>query len=83
VLADWESLLGSGAFVKVMPHDYKRVLRELAEQEEAAAAGATGGARSGNGGMRTFVRGSQAADASVTDPVGAPQVIGEPGQEPA
>jgi glutamate synthase domain-containing protein 2/glutamate synthase domain-containing protein 1/glutamate synthase domain-containing protein 3 len=72
VLEDWEHLLGSGAFVKVMPHDYKRVLRELAAEEAAAA-----GEKSGNGGMRTFVRGAHSAD-----PVGAPQVIGEPGQEP-
>ncbi len=27
VLADWDGLLERGAFVKVMPHDYKRVLR--------------------------------------------------------
>jgi len=38
VLADWDGLLESGAFVKVMPHDYKRVLRELAEQSEGVAA---------------------------------------------
>jgi glutamate synthase domain-containing protein 3 len=38
VLAEWDELLGKGAFVKVMPHDYKRVLRELAEAEEALAA---------------------------------------------
>jgi glutamate synthase domain-containing protein 2/glutamate synthase domain-containing protein 1/glutamate synthase domain-containing protein 3 len=37
VLADWDGLLAGGAFVKVMPHDYKRVLRELAEQEALAA----------------------------------------------
>jgi glutamate synthase domain-containing protein 3 len=36
VLADWEELLGGGAFVKVMPHDYKRVLREVAENGRAA-----------------------------------------------
>ncbi len=41
VLAEWEELLGRGAFVKVMPHDYKRVLRERAE-EEALAAGSGG-----------------------------------------
>ena len=29
-----------GAFVKVMPHDYKRVLRELAEEEALAASAA-------------------------------------------
>ena len=38
VLGDWEGLLARGAFVKVMPHDYKRVLRELAEQAEGVAA---------------------------------------------
>ncbi|HYM66822.1 MAG TPA: glutamate synthase-related protein, partial [Patescibacteria group bacterium] len=27
ILAEWDELLGRGAFVKVMPHDYKRVLR--------------------------------------------------------
>ena len=37
VLGAWEELLGRGAFVKVMPHDYKRVLRERAEEEAAAA----------------------------------------------
>ncbi len=35
VLDEWESLRGS--FVKVFPADYKRVLAELAAQEEAAA----------------------------------------------
>jgi glutamate synthase domain-containing protein 2/glutamate synthase domain-containing protein 1/glutamate synthase domain-containing protein 3 len=34
VLARFEQLLEAGAFVKVMPHDYKRVLRELAAAEE-------------------------------------------------
>jgi glutamate synthase (NADPH/NADH) large chain/glutamate synthase (ferredoxin) len=34
VLDRFEALLAAGAFVKVMPHDYKRVLRELAEAEE-------------------------------------------------
>ena len=38
VLARFEQLLGSGALVKVMPHDYKRVLNELAEVEAAQAA---------------------------------------------
>jgi glutamate synthase domain-containing protein 2/glutamate synthase domain-containing protein 1/glutamate synthase domain-containing protein 3 len=33
VLAEWERLLEQGAFVKVMPRDYKRVLRELAQAE--------------------------------------------------
>jgi glutamate synthase domain-containing protein 2/glutamate synthase domain-containing protein 1/glutamate synthase domain-containing protein 3 len=38
VLADWDGLLAREAFVKVMPHDYKRVLRELAERSEGVAA---------------------------------------------
>jgi glutamate synthase domain-containing protein 2/glutamate synthase domain-containing protein 1/glutamate synthase domain-containing protein 3 len=38
VLAEWDALLARGAFVKVMPHDYKRVLREQAEQQAAVAA---------------------------------------------
>ncbi len=36
ILAEWEELLARGAFVKVMPRDYKRVLAELAEEEEQA-----------------------------------------------
>jgi glutamate synthase (NADPH/NADH) large chain/glutamate synthase (ferredoxin) len=44
VLEKWSELLGGNAFVKVMPHDYKRVLRELAE-EEALAASAAGNGR--------------------------------------
>ncbi len=43
VLEDWSGLLDRGAFVKVMPHDYKRVLRELAEEEELAARAASNG----------------------------------------
>src|ERR1700742_4500709 len=48
VLDRFEELLGAGAFVKVMPHDYKRVLREAAEAEQDSAAEhapGTGGAR--------------------------------------
>jgi glutamate synthase domain-containing protein 3 len=37
VLEEWSELLSRGAFVKVMPHDYKRVLNELAEEEALAA----------------------------------------------
>jgi len=37
VLAQWEELLARGAFVKVMPHDYRRVLREQAAEAQAAA----------------------------------------------
>jgi glutamate synthase domain-containing protein 2/glutamate synthase domain-containing protein 1/glutamate synthase domain-containing protein 3 len=43
VLSAWEQLLADGAFVKVMPHDYKRVLAELAAEEARAAAGASNG----------------------------------------
>jgi glutamate synthase domain-containing protein 3 len=43
VLTEWDELLGRGAFVKVMPHDYKRVLRERAEEEQAAHAAAENG----------------------------------------
>ena len=43
VLAEWEELLGRGAFVKVMPHDYKRVLRERAEEEFLATRAAPNG----------------------------------------
>ncbi len=39
VLARFDQLLAGGAFVKVMPHDYKRVLRELAEAAEAQSEG--------------------------------------------
>jgi glutamate synthase domain-containing protein 2/glutamate synthase domain-containing protein 1/glutamate synthase domain-containing protein 3 len=34
VLEDFDGLLGRGAFVKVMPHDYKRVLAERAGRSE-------------------------------------------------
>jgi glutamate synthase domain-containing protein 2/glutamate synthase domain-containing protein 1/glutamate synthase domain-containing protein 3 len=36
VLADFDGLVQRGSFVKVMPHDYKRVLREMEEEEEQA-----------------------------------------------
>jgi glutamate synthase domain-containing protein 3 len=38
VLAEWDQLLARQAFVKVMPHDYKRVLRERAQQQVAVPA---------------------------------------------
>jgi glutamate synthase (NADPH/NADH) large chain/glutamate synthase (ferredoxin) len=43
VLAEWEQLLAKSAFVKVMPNDYRRVLRELAEEEQRAALAAGNG----------------------------------------
>jgi glutamate synthase domain-containing protein 2/glutamate synthase domain-containing protein 1/glutamate synthase domain-containing protein 3 len=44
VLERWEELVDGGAFVKVMPHDYKRVLAEQAEQEALAARAGDNGA---------------------------------------
>ncbi|MDQ6811519.1 MAG: glutamate synthase large subunit [Actinomycetota bacterium] len=44
VLGEMDALLSRGAFVKVMPHDYKRVLRELAEKEQQAARASENGA---------------------------------------
>jgi glutamate synthase (NADPH/NADH) large chain/glutamate synthase (ferredoxin) len=44
VLREWEALIERGAFVKVMPHDYKRVLRELAQEEALAEAARANGA---------------------------------------
>jgi glutamate synthase domain-containing protein 3 len=38
LLGDWDGLLAREAFVKVMPHDYKRVLAERAEAELAVPA---------------------------------------------
>ncbi len=43
VLEEWSELLGRDAFVKVMPHDYRRVLRELADEEAIAARAAGNG----------------------------------------
>jgi glutamate synthase domain-containing protein 2/glutamate synthase domain-containing protein 1/glutamate synthase domain-containing protein 3 len=43
MLGEWEKLLARAAFVKVMPHDYKRVMRELAEKEALAASAAGNG----------------------------------------
>jgi glutamate synthase domain-containing protein 2/glutamate synthase domain-containing protein 1/glutamate synthase domain-containing protein 3 len=43
VLQSWEELLARGAFVKVIPHDYKRVMCELAEVRALAAAAAGNG----------------------------------------
>ncbi len=44
ILERWGELLATSAFVKVMPHDYKRVLREQAEQEALAASASGNGA---------------------------------------
>jgi glutamate synthase domain-containing protein 2/glutamate synthase domain-containing protein 1/glutamate synthase domain-containing protein 3 len=68
VLAEWDDLLARGAFVKVMPHDYKRVLLELAE-EEARAAGALASA---NG----------ALPEDAVEVIGAPHTLAEIEEEP-
>jgi glutamate synthase domain-containing protein 3 len=47
LLGEWEQLLGRGAFVKVMPHDYKRVLRERAEAQALADRASAGGTLAG------------------------------------
>ncbi|MHB1537261.1 MAG: glutamate synthase large subunit [Solirubrobacteraceae bacterium] len=66
-LAGWEGLLDRGAFVKVMPHDYKRVLAELAEEEPLSS---RNGAR-GHGSEALGVAGA------------APQTVAEPEEDPA
>jgi glutamate synthase domain-containing protein 3 len=38
VLAGFEDLLANGAFIKVMPHDFKRVLAERAQEQLAVPA---------------------------------------------
>ncbi|HUZ28026.1 MAG TPA: glutamate synthase large subunit [Solirubrobacteraceae bacterium] len=43
LLGQWDELLGGKAFVKVMPADYKRVLRERAEEAARAPANGDGG----------------------------------------
>ena len=55
VLGQWERLLAEEAFVKVMPHDYKRVLAERAQRALAGQAAAHAG---GNGGAPAPVLGS-------------------------
>ena len=53
----WEELLARGAFVKVMPHDYKRVLREREQEEALAAAAAANGASGADAAARRRRRG--------------------------
>jgi glutamate synthase domain-containing protein 2/glutamate synthase domain-containing protein 1/glutamate synthase domain-containing protein 3 len=85
VLADWDRLLANGKFVKVMPHDYKRVLRELAEEEARATTTTTTTLNSvSDNGAARVIQPAGAADAlDATDVIGAPHAIGEPEEEPA
>jgi glutamate synthase (NADPH/NADH) large chain/glutamate synthase (ferredoxin) len=69
VLAQWESLIAEGAFVKVMPHDYKRVLAERAAREMAGHLAAHADQ---NGGATAQALGVAGA---------APASLGEPEQE--
>jgi glutamate synthase domain-containing protein 2/glutamate synthase domain-containing protein 1/glutamate synthase domain-containing protein 3 len=67
VIDRFEQLLQAGAFVKVMPHDYKRVLREAAEAERTEAVAHA----FGNGG----------AHQHSLDAVGAAGIATEPEEE--
>ncbi|HUB35552.1 MAG TPA: glutamate synthase large subunit [Solirubrobacteraceae bacterium] len=42
VLGEWQQLLARDAFVKVMPHDYKRVLAQRAARAQAESSSASG-----------------------------------------
>jgi glutamate synthase domain-containing protein 2/glutamate synthase domain-containing protein 1/glutamate synthase domain-containing protein 3 len=42
VLGEWDDLLARAAFVKVMPHDYKRVLAERVARAQAESSSASG-----------------------------------------
>jgi glutamate synthase domain-containing protein 2/glutamate synthase domain-containing protein 1/glutamate synthase domain-containing protein 3 len=60
VLARFEQLRESGSLVKVMPHDYKRVLSELAEVEALPA--------SGNGSVPVASLGAVGAPRAAAEP---------------
>jgi len=53
VLAEWEALLQRRAFVKVMPHDFKRVLGELAQERALAEIAASNGRPAGRRSLDT------------------------------
>jgi glutamate synthase domain-containing protein 2/glutamate synthase domain-containing protein 1/glutamate synthase domain-containing protein 3 len=83
VLDAWEQMLGR--FVKVMPHDYRRVLGELAlaeaqaaaggeEEHAAVAAGPENGALTGNGGV------AAPADEVVVDLLSPQPLLGGEGK---
>jgi glutamate synthase domain-containing protein 2/glutamate synthase domain-containing protein 1/glutamate synthase domain-containing protein 3 len=64
MLERFDALLAAGAFVKVMPHDYKRVLRELAEAEAAQLAIHA----SGNGNLSVQALDAVAAQGASSEP---------------
>jgi glutamate synthase domain-containing protein 2/glutamate synthase domain-containing protein 1/glutamate synthase domain-containing protein 3 len=69
ILAQWEQLIPEGAFVKVMPHDYKRVLAEQAQRKVATQAAAHAPSNGGTSAQSLGVSGS------------APVSLGEAEQE--
>jgi glutamate synthase domain-containing protein 2/glutamate synthase domain-containing protein 1/glutamate synthase domain-containing protein 3 len=71
VLAQWDDLLAKGAFVKVMPHDYKRVLGERAEEAAASPlAGVTPEALAAPNGVVVAVDARDGAARQVAEPEG-------------
>jgi glutamate synthase (NADPH/NADH) large chain/glutamate synthase (ferredoxin) len=88
VLDEWERLLQAGVFVKVMPHDYKRVLAERAQRELAGqAAGQAALHASANGGVTARSLGAvpdgRRAQGGVPDDGQGAVPVGEGGQEHA
>jgi glutamate synthase (NADPH/NADH) large chain/glutamate synthase (ferredoxin) len=91
VLDTWGQLLSAKTFVKVMPRDYRKVLLELAsEQQLSAGAPSANGAQvlavaSEDGVVRRRILGGRgdrggadALESESLDVLGAPQPIGEP-----
>jgi glutamate synthase (NADPH/NADH) large chain/glutamate synthase (ferredoxin) len=82
VLLEWDLLLERGAFVKVMPHDYKRVLRERAEEETNAAQAAENGDLSSDGPLDAAGPGDTRS-APIPEPAGPGDTRSAPIPEPA
>jgi glutamate synthase domain-containing protein 3 len=78
VLADWDAL--RGAWVKVMPEDYKRVLHERAEQAEVDAGVHSVIAEIGDGDGAGPVRAGQGATYPPADGNEETSKVGEAGQ---
>jgi glutamate synthase domain-containing protein 3 len=78
VLDNWDDL--RGAWVKVMPMDYKRALRELAERQAIEAGEPAVVAEHGNGDGAGPVRSGQAAAYTVADGHEETKGPGEAGQ---
>jgi glutamate synthase (NADPH/NADH) large chain/glutamate synthase (ferredoxin) len=78
VLRDWDAL--RDAWVKVMPLDYKRALRELAERRDVDAGEPAVVAEHGNGDGAGPVRAGQGAPYSTADGHEEARTTGEAGQ---